>query len=278
MPAAARQSIKAAGLPMPRGLEIHNARLSTRNARYVDLLHQRLHRKGFLLRDCQRMVNQNRNVFAACMLASGDADALVTGTTRSWATSYDDLCRVLNPKPGARVFAISVLLARGRTVFLADTHVHELPDGELLADIAVQTAKKARSMGQEPRVALLSFSNFGSPMRERAQRVRDAVAILDQRHPGFEYDGEMSADVALNHTLMKQLYPFCRLSAPANILIMPGLHAANISARLLAQLGGGTTVGPLLVGLERPAQIVELGATVSDLVNHAALAAHDAIG
>jgi malate dehydrogenase (oxaloacetate-decarboxylating)(NADP+) len=273
-----QETMRAAGIAVPQGLEVHNARLSRRNPHYVDLLYHRLHRKGALLRDCQRMVNQNRNVFAACMVAAGDADALVTGTTRNWSSCYDDLGRVLGPKPGARVFAITVLLARGRTVFLADTHVHDLPDGELLADIATQTAKKARAMGQEPRVALLSFSNFGNPMRERAQRVRDAVAILDQRHPGFEYDGEMNADVALNHTLMKQLYPFCRLSGPANILVMPSLHAANISARIMAQLGGGTTVGPLLVGLERPAQIVEIGATVSDLVNHAALAAHDAIG
>jgi malate dehydrogenase (oxaloacetate-decarboxylating)(NADP+) len=272
------ETLRSMGLALPKGVEVHNARLSTRNAHYVDLLHQRLHRKGALQRDCQRMVNQNRNVFAACMVVAGDADALVTGTTRNWATCYDDLTRVMSPKPGARVFAITVLLTRGRTVFLADTHVHELPDGELLADIAAQTAKKARALGQEPRVALLSFSNFGNPMRERAERVRDAVAILDSRQSEFEYDGEMSADVALNHTLMKQLYPFCRLSGPANVLVMPGLHAANISARLLAQLGGGTTVGPLVVGLERPAQIVELGATVSDLVNHAALAAHDAIG
>ncbi|MBX6370058.1 MAG: NADP-dependent malic enzyme [Rhodospirillales bacterium] len=273
-----RETMRAAGLPEPQGIEIHNARLSQRNAHYVDLLYQRSHRRGALLRDCQRMVNQNRNVFAACMVAAGDADALVTGTTRNWSSCYEDLCRVLAPKPGARVFAITVLLTRGRTVFLADTHVHDLPEGELLADIATQAAKKARSMGQEPRVALLSFSNFGNPMRERAQRIRDAVAILDQRNPGFEYDGEMNADVALNYALMKQLYPFCRLSGPANVLIMPSLHAANISARILAQLGGGTTLGPLLVGLERPAQIVELGATVSDLVNHAALAAHDSIG
>jgi malate dehydrogenase (oxaloacetate-decarboxylating)(NADP+) len=142
----------------------------------------------------------------------------------------------------------------------------------------VQTAAKARQMGQEPRVALLSFSNFGNPKRERAQRVRDAVALLDQRRVDFEYDGEMGADVALNHALMRELYPFCRLTGPANVLIMPALHTANVAAKLLTQLGGGTVIGPLLIGLTKSVQIVELGATVSDLVNLAALAAHDAIG
>jgi malate dehydrogenase (oxaloacetate-decarboxylating)(NADP+) len=203
---------------------------------------------------------------------------VVTGTTRSYAAAYDDVSRVIEAKPECRVFGLTMLLSRGKTVFIADTTVHELPSAEELADIAVQTAGKARQMGQDPRVALLSFSNFGNPRRERAQRVRDAVALLDQRHVDFEYDGEMGADVALNHALMRELYPFCRLSGPANILIMPALHTANVAAKLLTQLGGGTVIGPLLIGLTKPVQIVELGATVSDLVNMAALAAHDAIG
>jgi malate dehydrogenase (oxaloacetate-decarboxylating)(NADP+) len=272
-----RETMKRMGLASPEGLEIHNARLSQHNKVYADFLYGRLQRKGTLYRDCQRLVNQNRNVFAACMVACGDAHAVVTGTTRSYAASFDDIARVIDPKPGSRLFGLTILLSRGKTVFISDTTVHELPSPEELADITIQTAEKARLMGQEPRVALLSFSNFGNPMREKAQRVRDAVALLDQRHVSFEYDGEMGADVALNHALMKELYPFCRLSGPANVLIMPALHTANVSAKLLTQLGGGTVIGPLLIGLAKPAQIVELGATVSDLVNMAALAAHDAL-
>ncbi len=274
---AIRETMAQMGLVSPEGLEIHNARLSTANRRYTEFLYERLQRKGALYRDCQRMVNQNRNVFAACMVACGDADAVVTGTTRSWSGSFDDIIRVMDPKPDCRLFGLTILLTRGQTVFIADTTVHELPTPEELADIAVQAAGQAKQMGQVPRVALLSFSNFGNPMREKAQRVRDAVALLDKRHVDFEYDGEMGADVALNHGLMRRLYPFCRLSGPANVLVMPALHTANVSAKLLSQLGGGTVIGPLLIGLTKSAQIVELGATVSDLVTMAALAAHNAI-
>jgi malate dehydrogenase (oxaloacetate-decarboxylating)(NADP+) len=160
---------------------------------------------------------------------------------------------------------------------LADTLVHENPTPAQLADIAVEAAAKARELGLVPRIALLSYSNFGNPTGDGGRKVREAVALLDGRKVDFEYDGEMSADVALDAGLMRRLYPFCRLSGPANILIMPELHSANISASLLAHLGGGTVIGPLLMGLARPVQIVNIGATVSDLVNLAALAAHDAI-
>jgi malate dehydrogenase (oxaloacetate-decarboxylating)(NADP+) len=175
------------------------------------------------------------------------------------------------------MFGLTILLAREHTVLVADTLVHENPTAAQLADIAVGAAAKARELGLDPRVALLSYSSFGNPPGPHAERVREAVALLDERNAGFEYDGEMSADVALDHRLMQQLYPFCRLSGPANILVMPDLHSANITAKLLPHLGGGTVVGPLLIGLARPVQIVNIGATVSDLVNLAALAAHDAI-
>ena len=270
------ETIKAIGLGSAEGLEIHDARLSEDGPRYTDFLYQRVQRQGALYRDCQRMVTQDRNVFAACMVAQADADAMVTGLTRDFAVPYEGIRRVLDPKPGNRVFGLTIVVARGRTVFIADTTVHEQPTPVELADIAVQSAAKARQMGHEPRVALLSFSNFGNPMRERAQRVRDAVAMLDTRRLDFEYDGEMSADVALDADLL-ELYPFCRLSGPANVLIMPALHSANISAKLLQKLGGGTVIGPLLIGLSKPAQIAHMGATVSEVVNLAALAAHDAI-
>jgi malate dehydrogenase (oxaloacetate-decarboxylating)(NADP+) len=175
------------------------------------------------------------------------------------------------------MFGLTVLLARAHTVLIADTLVHENPSPAQLAGIAIEAAAKARELGLEPRVALLSYSNFGNPMADGGGRIREAVTLLDGRNVDFEYDGEMSADVALDRGLMRRLYPFCRLSEPANILIMPDLHSANIAGKLLAQLGGGTAVGPLLMGLAHPVQIVNIGATVSDLVNLAALAAHDAI-
>jgi malate dehydrogenase (oxaloacetate-decarboxylating)(NADP+) len=273
-----RETMRQMGLQVPVDLEVHNARLSQSNRAYRDFLYRKLQRHGFLERDCQRMVNQDRNVFAACMVACGDADALITGATRSYFDAFEQVKRVIDVKPGQRVFGLSMLISQGKAVFIADTTAHSRPSAEELADIAVQSAAKARQMGQEPRVALLSFSNFGNPARPEAQRLRDAVEILGRRSVDFEYDGEMSADVALNYRLMRTRFPFCRLSGPATVLVMPGLHSANLASQLLEQLGGGTHVGPLLIGLAKPAQIVEMGATVSDLVNLAALAAYDAIG
>jgi len=278
-----RETMAAIGLSSSVPLDIHNARLSQRNRHYTDFLYARLQRHGMLHRDCQRLVNQDRNVFAACMVACGDAAAMVTGLTRNSFDVLDGVSRVIDVKPGSQMFGLTLLLARERTVLLADTLVHESPDAAQLADIAVAAAAKARELGLDPRVALLSYSNFGNPPGPHTERVREAVALLDRRPTGlagagFEYDGEMSADVALDHRLMRQLYPFCRLSGPANILVMPDLHSANITAKLLPHLGGGTVVGPLLIGLAHPVQIVNIGATVSDLVNLAALAAHDAIG
>ncbi|HLY45807.1 MAG TPA: NADP-dependent malic enzyme [Stellaceae bacterium] len=273
-----RETMAAMGLASSAPLEIHNARVSHRNRHYTDFLYERLQRRGLLHRDCQRLVNLDRNVFAACMVACGDADAMVTGLTRNSFDVLDEVMRVIEVKPGSLVFGLTILLARQRTVLFADTLVHESPSAAQLAEIAVAAAAKAKELGLEPRVALLSYSNFGNPMGSNGELVREAVALLDAREAGFEYDGEMSADVALDHRLMRQLYPFCRLTDAANILVMPDLHSANIAAKLLSHLGGGTVVGPLLLGLARPVQIVNTGATVSDLVNLAALAAHDAIG
>jgi malate dehydrogenase (oxaloacetate-decarboxylating)(NADP+) len=221
------------------------------------------------------MVNQDRNTYAACMLALGEADGMVTGLTRSNTVSLDEVRRVVDAQTGRRVFGLSIVLARGRTVFVADTTVHELPTSVEMADIAVQTAEVARRLGHEPRVAMLSYSNFGNPMWDTAGRVRDAVALLDSRVTDFEYDGEMSADVALNPEL-RELYPFSRLSGPANVLIMPALHTANISSKLLQELGRGTVIGPILVGLSKPVQVASMGAGVTELINLAALAAHEA--
>jgi len=270
-------TMAAMGLTARDLLEIHNARLSQDNKRYTDFLYTRRQRDGMLYRDCQRQVNLDRNVFAACMVACGDADAMVSGVTRNSFDVLDEVTRVIEVTPGSVMFGLTILLGRERPLLLADTLVHETPSPAQLADIAMQAAAKAREIGLVPRVALLSYANFGNPTGPDCERVRQAVGLLDQRRPDFEYDGEMSPDVALDARLMRQLYPFCRLGGAANILVMPGLNSANITAKLLPHLGGGTVVGPLLMGLARPVQIVNIGATVSDLVNLAALSAHDAI-
>ncbi len=254
-----------------KGIEIHNARLSQRNMVYAQFLYERLQRRGFLFRDCQRMINQDRNYFAAAMVAQGDADAMVTGVTRSFSIALEEVRRVVDDKPGHRVIGVSLVLARGRPVVVADTAITEMPDAEDLARIAVEAAGVARRLGYEPRVAMLAFSNFGHPPGERTLRVQEAVRILDARRVDFEYDGEMGADVALNKELMGA-YPFCRLTDTANVLVMPAFHSASISTRMLQELGGATVIGPLIVGLEKPVQIVQLGAKDSDIVNMAALA------
>ncbi len=254
-----------------KGIEIHNARLSHRNALYAQFLYERLQRRGFLFRDCQRLINQDRNYFAAAMVAQGDADAMVTGVTRNFSIALEEIRRVIDHKPGHRVIGVSLVLARGRPVVVADTAIMEMPGAEDLAQIAIEAAGVARRLGYEPRVALLAFSNFGHPPGERSLRVQEAVRILDQQRVDFEYDGEMAADVALNKTQMAA-YPFCRLTDTANVLIMPAFHSASISTRMLQELGGATVIGPLIVGLEKPVQIVPLGARDSDIVNMAALA------
>ena len=272
-----RETAKIAGIELGHGIEIINARLSKRNAVYAAYLYERLQRKGFLQRDCQRLVNQDRNHFAACMVSLNDADAMVTGVTRNFSAALADVTHCIDPKPGHRVMGVSLVIARGRTVLVADTAVTEMPEAQDIAEIAVEAAGVARKFGHEPRLALLAFSTFGHPPGERAQRVQEAVRILDQRRVDFEYDGEMAADIALNPDLMAA-YPFCRLSGPANVLIMPAFHSAAISTKMLQELGGATVIGPLLVGLDRPVQIVGLSATDSELVNMAGLAAFNVGG
>ena len=253
------------------GIEIHNARLSRRNAVYAQFLYERLQRQGFLFRDCQRLINQDRNHFAASMVALGDADAMVTGVTRNYSTALTDVQRVIDAKPGHRVIGVSLCLARGRTVLVADTAIHEMPNARELAEIAIEAAGVARRLGYEPRVALLSFSTFGHPKAERAEKIQEAVRILDGMRVDFEYDGEMAADIALNREHMAQ-YPFSRLKGPANVLVMPAFHSASISTKMLQELGGAMVLGPLVVGLDKPVQIVSLGSTDADIVNMAALA------
>ncbi len=254
------------------GIEVHNARLSHRNTVYAQYLYDRLQRHGFLFRDCQRLINQDRNHFGAAMVALGDADAMVTGSTRNFSSALEDVRRLIDPRPGHRVIGVSLVLSRGRTVLVADTAITEMPSAQELAEIAIEAAGVARRLGYEPRVAMLAFSSFGQPRGERSQKVIEAVRILDGMRVDFEYDGEMAADVALNRDLMQQ-YPFCRLTGPANVLIMPAFHSASISTKMLQELGGSTVMGPMIVGLDKPVQVMSLSAKDTDIVNMAALAA-----
>jgi malate dehydrogenase (oxaloacetate-decarboxylating)(NADP+) len=270
-----RSNMQSVGVPEEATIEIINARLSDKNPDYVDYLYKRLQRYGSLSRDVQRLVNQDRNIFGACMVALGHADGMVTGVTRNFQSALEDVQRVIDRAPRQRVMGMSIVLNKGRTIFIADTNVVELPTAEELAQIAIQAAGAARRLGHTPRVAFLSYSTFGSPLGERAEKIRDAVSILDRREDiDFEYEGEMAADVALDPTLAKQ-YPFSRLTDTANVLVMPAIHSASIATKLLATVSDATVVGPVMLGLSQPIQITSLGATVSDIVNAATMAAFD---
>ena len=253
-------------------IEIQNAQKSPHNAAYAQLLYERLQRKGFLLRDCQRIINYDRNHFAAAMVAMGHADAMVSGVTRNFSIALEEVRRVIDDRPGHRLIGVSIVLTRGKPIIVADTAITEMPGAEDLADIAVEAAGMARRLGYEPRVAMLAFSTFGHPAGERSARVKEAVRLLDERRVDFEYDGDIAADIALNRDLMKA-YPFCRLTDTANVLIMPAFHSASIATKMLQELGGATVIGPLVVGLSKPVQLVHLGAKDTDIVNMAALAA-----
>ena len=256
----------------PAGFELHNARHSPLVPRMVELLYDKLKRKGFMRRDVERMVNRDRNIFGSLLVAMGEADVMVTGVTRPFRSSLIEVMRVIDPAPGHTPFGIHLMVGRNHSVFLADTTVNERPSAEQLADIAEQTAAVARRMGQEPRVAFLSYSTFGNPPGKWLDNIRAAVAELDKRGVEFEYEGEMAPDVALNPALKKH-YPFSRLSGPANVLVMPGLQSANISAKLLRELGGERMIGPMLINMEHSVQIASMTATAGDLMTLAVLAA-----
>ena len=272
-----KETMKKVDLDGLDELVIHNASLSKNNNKYIDSLYARLHRKGQLRRDCQRLINQDRNVFAASMVSAGDADAMITGVTRSFGRCFDDITKVIDAKNNQSFLSMSMMVSKERTVFIGDVNIHDRPSPEQLADIASGIANTVKNLGYTARVALLSFSNFGNPSRPSSKNIREAVNILNERKVNFEFDGEMTAEIALDYDLIKQNYPFCRLSGPANVLIMPGLLSANISFKLLQKMGGGSVLGPLMIGGEKPFQIVQMGSTVSDLVNSASIAAYDAL-
>ncbi|WP_235513229.1 MULTISPECIES: NADP-dependent malic enzyme [unclassified Sphingomonas] len=269
--------LRALGVANPEDYEVHNSRTSEMVPQMVDFLYERLQRRGYLKRDAERLINQDRNTFGAVLLQLGVADAMITGITRTYAQTFRDVRRVIDPVDGKVPFGIHLLVGQSHTVFMSDTTINERPSAEELADIAERTAAVARRMGHEPRVAFLSYSTFGNPSGQWIDNVRDGVAALDKRQVGFEYEGEMAPDVALNPKQMAN-FPFARLSGPANVLIMPGLQSANISAKLLRELGGDDVIGPMLIGMEKPVQIAPMTSTANELVTLAVLAAGGMVG
>ena len=272
-----REQLIALGVDDPDSFELHNSRHSPLVPKMVDVLYERLQRRGYLRRDCEKMVNQDRNIFGALLLQLGEADAMITGTTRTYAQTLRELRRVIDTAEGRTPMGVHILVGKAQTVFMADTTVNERPSPAQLADIAEQTAALARRMGHEPRVAFLSYSTFGNPSGTWVDPIRDAVAILDARGVTFEYEGEMAPDVALNAAHAKN-YPFSRLSGPANVLVMPGLQSANLSAKLLRELGDGVVVGPILLGMEKSVQIATMTSNASELLTLAVLAASGVAG
>lgn len=270
-----KSALADAGLPVNTKFETYHSRTATHNSVYTDYLYKRLQRKGYLRRDAQRLVNTDRNVYAACMLAHGHADGMVTGVTRHYDVALSNVRLALDPKPGERMMGMSVILTKNRTLFVADTSVTELPSSKDLAEIAVQAAHAVKRLGFEPRVAFVSYSNFGNPDTEHSRRVAGAVKILDQSPDvDFNYDGEMTPRMALNER-HREIYPFSRLKGEANVLITPGTHSAGISTKLVGEIGGAVVLGPVLIGLEKPVQIAQVGARVGDVVTLAAIAAYE---
>ena len=268
-----RLKLEAAGLgDAARELRVINAANTTHLDAYKSYLYKRLQRKGFDHSDIHRLAARDRHVFSALMLAHGHGDALISGATRKSAHVLDLIGHVFDVSAADGAVGVTALLHRGKVVLISDTLVHEWPEPEDLAHIAIKAAKVARGLGLEPRVAFVSFSTFGYPVSERAHKMHEASAVLDEIGVDFEYEGEMTVDVALNTEIMKD-YPFCRLTGPANILVVPARHSASISVKLMQQMAGATVIGPILTGVPKPIQICSNTSTVNDILNMAVLAA-----
>jgi malate dehydrogenase (oxaloacetate-decarboxylating)(NADP+) len=253
-------------------LEIVNAAKTEHLETYKSFLYDRLNRKGFDSQDIHRMAARDRHVFAALMLAHGHADGMVTGATRKSAHVLELINHVFDAGPHDGAVGVTAILHKGRIVLITDTLVHEWPDETDLADIAERGASVARELGLEPRVAFVSFSTFGYPVSERAEKMHIAPAVLDARGVDFEYEGEMTVDVALNPAAMEN-YPFSRLTGPANVLVVPARHSASISVKLMQEMAGATVIGPILSGVGKPVQICATGSTTNDIMNMAVIAA-----
>ena len=271
-----KERLKEIGFSENFNIEIINSTIKEKRQKYVNFIFKKLHKEhGFLERDCDRMVRNDRVVWGACMVACGDADAMVTGNTRRYAQSLEKINKVIDARPGEIMFGLNMVVNKGRTVFIGDTSVHEYPSSKQLSEIAISAARVVRLFGFNPKVAFLSHSTFGQPVTSRTKHIRDAVEILQDKKVDFQFDGDMQPDVALDDEY-KELYPFSGIVGNANILIMPGQHSAAISYKIMKTLGGAKVIGPLLIGLGQAIEIAPLRSSTSDILNLASVAAYSA--
>ena len=271
-----KERLKEIGFSENFNIEIINSTIKEKRQKYVNFIFKKLHKEhGFLERDCDRMVRNDRVVWGACMVSCGDADAMVTGNTRRYAQSLEKINKVIDARPGEIMFGLNMVVNKGRTVFIGDTSVHEYPSSEQLSEIAISAARVVRLFGFNPKVAFLSHSTFGQPITSRTKHIRDAVEILQDKKVDFQFDGDMQPDVALDEEY-KELYPFSGIVGNANILIMPGQHSAAISYKIMKTLGGAKVIGPLLIGLGQAIEIAPLRSSTSDILNLASVAAYSA--
>ena len=271
-----KEQIKKIGYDENFDIEIVNSKDSEKREKYVKYLFKKLQREhGLLEWDCDRLVRNDRVVWASCMVACGDADGAVTGNTRRFGSSLEKIKQVVSPRSGEIMFGLNLVVHKGKTIFVADTSVHEYPSSEEMSEIAISAARVVRLFGFDPKVAFVSHSTFGQPVTSRTKHIRKAVDILKDKNVDFEFDGDMQPDVALNEDY-KDLYPFSKIVGNANILIMPGQHSAAISYKMMKELGDTKVIGPLLIGLGLPIEIAPLRTSTSELINLASIAAYSA--
>jgi len=271
-----KERLKEIGYSENFDIQIVNSTIKDKREKYVKLIFNKLHRdQGLLERDCDRIIRNDRVIWGACMVSSGDADAMVTGNTRRYSQSLQKVMKVIDPRPGEIMFGLNMVVNKGRTVFIADTTVHEYPSSAQLAEIAISSARVVRLFGFDPKIAFLSHSTFGQPITSRTKHIRDAVNILKEKNVNFKFDGDMQPDVALDEEY-KELYPFSEIVGNANVLIMPGQHSAAITYKTMKTLGGAKVIGPLLVGLGQAIEIAPLRSSTSDILNLASVAAYSA--
>ena len=269
-----KKKLKEIGYSENFDIKIINSKNKVMREKYVKFLFNKLQRKeGLLERDCDKMIRNDRVIWASCMVECGDADAMVTGNTRRYSSSLKKISKVVDSRPGEIMFGLNMVVNKGKTVFIADTTVHEYPSSKQLAEIAKSSARVVRLFGFDPKIAFLSHSTFGTPLTSRTKHIRDAVEILKEMKVDFKFDGDMQPDVALNEEY-KELYPFSDIVGKANVLIMPGQHSAAISYKIMKTLGGAKVIGPLLIGLGRAIEIAPLRSSTSDILNLASVAAY----
>ena len=268
-----KEQLKNIGLDENYKIEIVNSTDKEKREKYVKHLYKKLQREGQLERDVDRLVRNERIAWGASMIACKDADAMVTGNIRHYAASIEKLKKVTDPRPGEEIFGMTMITLKGKTILVADTNVQDFPTPERLVKVSKSCVRVARLFGFDPKVAFLSHSTFGKPISKNTKHVRDAIELLKKEKVDFDFDGEMQPDVALN-PIYQDVYPFSKIVGNANILIMPALHSAAISTKLMKVFGGGKLIGPLLIGLGSPIEVAPLRASTSEILNLASIAAY----